>query len=472
MNFFEEIIGEELFGKGSKTSGSILIKTYFKDGYIYFVWKNPTGETYETRAKIDSLLKGYFPTWEELQEKYPDGSDVPLGSIALVRREKIGIYIYIYVLHYDGTKFWARDSNANHISLEELNEGVVLKSYPTLQPSNGDMRFVVKPSQIDIQNYFYDQFYQTGEWRKSGEISRSFHTDDFIIWDDSGVLAMDSQFAKKRLNIFRQASNADGQVFGDSSTKISAVLGEYLYKGYDSKESRMVEPLPKAELVSTEVKPYEKVEVIITWQTKKQVDDIKTPLKPVEKIISFTMKLDRAMKDAKAYLLIEDITDPISRKIYEPIGANMVDTQGFPVESDKPILSLDISQMVHLVEGRTYKFTGMMNKPYRMLGGLYNGSFKPYLSFDVLDLITEDILTDAPANGEMYARQNNEWVIVHNREWINRIRLNSEKIAINQKSIRELNNYKEVFKNDLRLTQIKQEIQKKSIFEINKKLME
>lgn len=125
--------------------------------------------------RILDSCKGYFNSEAQLQAKYPDGdSGLVGGEYAFVDDENVGIFMFEYT---PVRNKWVRDASINFISEEELSEGIVLKTYATLTPSQGDIRFRKNGHKVIVESF------DTSEWKIITTIG-SVTTDTFNMESD------------------------------------------------------------------------------------------------------------------------------------------------------------------------------------------------------------------------------------------------------------------------------------------------
>lgn len=174
------------------------------------------GEHYHLSEEELILLKnnkGYFESEDALYQKFPNGSEqLKGGEYAYVDDALFGIYLYEYT---PMRNVWIRDATAGWISKDELLEGVMVKSYDTINPVQGDSRLKKQGHKI------YFEMFDNGEWTLITIIG-SVTTDTFnmINGQDNSITGINDILDEKFYSIYRRH-----EVYKDGGKEIINELG-------------------------------------------------------------------------------------------------------------------------------------------------------------------------------------------------------------------------------------------------------
>jgi hypothetical protein len=101
--------------------------------------------------EILSKYKGYFKSESDL----PQGQSLVGGEYAFVDDKDVGLFMFVYT---PVRSKWVRDASVNFIDKSELDQGIMLKSYATLNPSQGDIRFRKSGHKTIVESFDVDDW--------------------------------------------------------------------------------------------------------------------------------------------------------------------------------------------------------------------------------------------------------------------------------------------------------------------------
>ena len=344
---------------------------------LIITWLLPNGDSVTTTTDFEvggfDKYKGYL-TDEELYAI--DTTDYIGGEFCFNHSVEYGVYMYVYVVE-GSRREWTQDATSNWISRSQLeDEGIVLKSYATREPSAGD--FIFKAEKDAIKIYDWDKF--DNKWQESGEISHSFHADFFYANKLEGGFRQLNEF-DQNINVHKLSTTPNAQMYGDPrSDNIFIGSKNDIVKVTDSAE--MVLPITDNtdETKTLPLEHFGTFELTI----RDEYLGLSRAIRPTSITVYVDKLLDKDNQEIfESYLWfsITDISNPsIPKLIFETGSITGLPLEiGYKIHKGENVIPIDI--LNYLLVGNKYQMRVCSLATQVLKGETVEGSFLPKSHF-------------------------------------------------------------------------------------------